>query len=74
MVYEIDGVTIDMWDSDNKWEKGVYSADCYFYPHGGDNGKSIYRGNLYRNGAMFGDYHSTDSVAIERVIGIEWRD
>lgn len=36
-------------------------ADCFFYPESGE-----YRGNIYKDGKMVGDYTAKDSVEIER--------
>lgn len=50
---------IDFWYKDNL--KDVTAIDCFFYAS-----DCIYRGNMYKNGAIIGDYSAKDSVEIEK--------
>lgn len=51
-------INIDMWYSD-KPEKAD-KIDIFFYPNPGE-----YRGNIYKNNKIIGDYVATDSLEIE---------
>ena len=52
-------INIDMWygDDHNKADK----IDISFYPNEGE-----YRGNIYKNGKIIGDYTCNDSVELEK--------
>ena len=61
-------MAIDMWYGD-EFESGKYGADAYFTPSNG------YRGNIYdENGKVIGDYHTDDSVKIQKLFRIEWNN
>ena len=49
---------VDMWYG-NKLEEAD-KIDVCFYPNDGE-----YRGNIYKEGKMIGDYVCTDSVRLE---------
>lgn len=53
---------IDMWygDSYAKADK----IDITFYPNEG-----LYRGNIYKDGKIIGDYACNDSVKLEKTFG-----
>lgn len=52
-------VVIDMWYDDTPGEAD--KIDIQFYPN-----EARYRGNIYKNGKMVGDYWATNSTAIEK--------
>lgn len=51
-------INIDMWYGDNY--KEADAIDITFYPNSGE-----YRGNIYKDGKVIGDYTCTDSVKLE---------
>lgn len=51
---------IDMWYGD-KWTDAD-KIDIAFYPNSGE-----YRGNIYKNGKIIGDYFCTDSSKLEKL-------
>ena len=51
-------INIDMWYRDN--HKEADKIDISFYPNDGE-----YRGNIYKNGKMSGDYTCDNSVELE---------
>lgn len=51
-------IKIDMWYGDNHTE--VDKIDIAFYPNNGE-----YRGNVYKDGKIVGDYVCNDSVELE---------
>lgn len=53
-------VNIDMWHGDKK--EDVDKIDISFYPNDGE-----YRGNIYKNGRMIGDYTCSDSLTLETI-------
>lgn len=62
-------LAIDMWH-DDEFNTRDYAVDCQFYPNDG-----VYRGNIYRlsDGRMVGDYSCSDSVTLEKELGIEFK-
>ena len=52
-------INIDMWYGDN--QKRADKIDITFYPNDGE-----YRGNIYKNGKMIGDYVCDDSIELEK--------
>lgn len=52
-------INIDMWYGDN--HKEADKIDITFYPNNG-----LYRGNIYINGKIVGDYTCSDSVELEK--------
>lgn len=50
-------VNIDMWYGDKATDAD--RIDCFYYCNDG------YRGNIYKAGKCIGDYHTTDSCALE---------
>lgn len=52
-------VNIDMWYGDDK--KEADKIDINFYPNGCE-----YRGNIYRNGEIIGDYSCKDVALLEK--------
>lgn len=50
---------IDMWYGDKR--KEVDKIDIAFYPNDGR-----YRGNIYKNSKIIGDYVCTDSIELEK--------
>jgi hypothetical protein len=50
---------IDMWYGDN--QKEADKIDISFYPN-----VCEYRGNIYKNGKIIGDYSCKDSVLLEK--------
>lgn len=60
-------LVIDMWHGD-EFNKYDYGADATFYPNEG-----VYRGNIYdKTGKMVGDYSCSDSVTLEKELGIRF--
>ena len=60
-------LVIDMWYGD-EFNKYDYDADATFYPNEG-----VYRGNIYdKTGKRVGDYSCSDSVTLEKELGIEF--
>ena len=53
-------IKIDMWYKDKP--KEADKIDISFYPNDGE-----YRGNIYKDGKIVGDYSCNDSVLLERV-------
>lgn len=53
-------INVDMWYNNTLDE--VDKIDVVFYPNDGE-----YRGNIYKNGKMIGDYTCNDSVLLENV-------
>ena len=51
-------IEIDMWYGDRLKEADY--IDVTFYPNGAE-----YRGNMYRDGKIIGDYVCNDSVELE---------
>lgn len=51
-------IKIDMWYKNNHTEAD--KIDVFFY----ENGE--YRGNIYKNGKMIGDYICNDSAELEK--------
>lgn len=51
-------INIDMWYCDKPEEAD--KIDIFFYPNTGE-----YRGNIYKNNKIIGDYVATDSLEIE---------
>lgn len=51
-------IDIDMWYGDNY--KEADAIDITFYPNAGE-----YRGNIYKNRKIIGDYTCNDSVELE---------
>ena len=51
-------IKIDMWYKDNYIEAD--KIDVFFYDSDGE-----YRGNIYKNGKIIGDYICTDSIELE---------
>lgn len=51
-------IKIDMWYRDKYTEAD--KIDIYFYPNDGE-----YRGNIYKNERMIGDYCCNDSMELE---------
>ena len=51
-------INIDMWYGDD--HKQADKIDITFYPNDGE-----YRGNIYKNGKMIGDYVCDDSIELE---------
>lgn len=61
-------INIDMWYGDDN--KDADKIDIAFYPNDGE-----YRGNIYKNGKMIGDYVCTDSLELEKAfpqLTLEW--
>ena len=52
-------IKIDMWYGDD--QKQADKIDITFYPNDGE-----YRGNIYKNGKMIGDYVCDDSIELEK--------
>ena len=52
-------IKFDMWYNDNATDAD--KIDIAFYPNAGQ-----YRGNIYKNGKMIGDYVCTDSIELEK--------
>lgn len=52
-------INIDMWYGDD--HKQADKIDITFYPNDGE-----YRGNIYKNGKMIGDYVCNDSIELEK--------
>lgn len=52
-------INIDMWYKDS--QKEVDKIDITFYPNDGQ-----YRGNIYKQGRIVGDYVCTDSLGLEK--------
>lgn len=52
-------IKIDMWYKDNYIEAD--KIDITFYPNNGE-----YRGNIYKNEKMIGDYVCNDSIELEK--------
>lgn len=52
-------INIDMWYGDSLEE--IDKIDIFFYPNDRE-----YRGNIYRNGAIVGDYSCNDSIELEK--------
>ena len=52
-------INIDMWYGDD--HKQADKIDITFYPNDGE-----YRGNIYKNGKMIGDYVCDDSIELEK--------
>lgn len=52
-------IKIDMWYKDNYIEAD--KIDITFYPNNGE-----YRGNIYKNGKIIGDYVCNDSIELEK--------
>lgn len=52
-------INIDMWDGDN--HKEADKIDITFYPNDGE-----YRGNIYKDGKIVGDYTCDDSLELEK--------
>ena len=52
-------VQIDMWYGNAK--KGADGISITFYPNSGE-----YRGNIYKEGKIIGDYVCEDSVELEK--------
>ena len=52
-------IKIDMWYGDD--QKQADKIDINFYTNDGE-----YRGNIYKNEKMIGDYTCNDSVELER--------
>lgn len=53
-------IKIDMWYGDKPEEADKISI--LFYPNDGE-----YRGNIYKNNKIIGDYIASDSIIIENV-------
>lgn len=53
-------INIDMWYGN--YHEEADKIDISFYPNDGQ-----YRGNIYKNGEIIGDYTCTDSVELERI-------
>lgn len=53
-------VMLDMWYGDKK--EGADKIDISFYP-----GDGVYRGNIWKDGRMIGDYACNDSVTLEKL-------
>ncbi len=51
-------INIDMWYGNDR--KEADRIDITFYPNDGE-----YRGNIYKNGKIIGDYVCNDSVELE---------
>lgn len=61
-------INIDLWYKDNIKESDNISV--LFYPNDGE-----YRGNIYKNCKIIGDYSSNNSLEIERAFShlvINW--
>lgn len=52
-------INIDMWYGDKHTEAD--KIDVSFYPNDGE-----YRGNIYKNGKIIGDYTCNNSVKLEK--------
>lgn len=52
-------INIDMWYADD--HKEADKIDIFFYPNDGE-----YRGNIYKNGKIVGDYTCKNSVKLEK--------
>lgn len=52
-------INIDMWYGDD--HKEADKIDFSFYPNDGE-----YRGNIYKDGKIIGDYTSNDSLELEK--------
>lgn len=52
-------INFDMWYNDGP--KEADKIDITFYPNDGE-----YRGNIYKNGKVIGDYSCNDSVELEK--------
>ena len=52
-------ININMWYNDTP--KEADKIDITFYPNDGE-----YRGNIYKNGKIIGDYSCNDSVELEK--------
>lgn len=59
---------IDMWYGE-KFEPKKYYADVVFYPY--ETG-CCYKGNIYNNGKVIGDYEANNSQVIEENFIINW--
>lgn len=60
---------LDMWYDDQPLDTTTQTADCFF-----SDLDCCYRGNIYNaNGQPIGDYTSTDSVTIEKVLNIKFK-
>lgn len=53
-------ITIDMWYEDNY--KDCDKIDITFYPN-----DSEYRGNIYKNEKIIGDYVCDNSIELEKI-------
>lgn len=53
-------IMIDMWYEDKK--EDADKIDISFYPNDGE-----YRGNIWKDGRMIGDYVCADSVDLENL-------
>ena len=53
-------VQVDMWYGDVKEEADEISVT--FYPNSG-----VYRGNIYKNGKIIGDYTCESSIVLENI-------
>lgn len=52
-------IKIDMWYGNNQKEADEVSVS--FYPNDGE-----YRGNIYKDGKIIGDYTCNDSIELEK--------
>lgn len=51
---------VDMWYGDQK--ESADKIDISFYP-----GDGVYRGNIYKDGKMIGDYVCPDSLLLDKL-------
>lgn len=73
MIYDREGITIDMWDVDGgrRFTEGKFSASAHFNQK--DKTGVCYRGTIYdENGKAIGDYAAAASEPIEKMFKINW--
>ena len=60
-------IKLDFWYKNKV--KDVSEVTCYFYPNNGD-----YRGNMYIDGRVVGDFIATSSEEVTNTFGDIFRD